>query len=219
MTTATPTVMTLLKESTRDQHTRAERHEMQSALVRGQLPIESYSRYLAQLRHVHETLESSLVAAAHSDPRVGTVVRESQFRLDAIDADLDHFGMSETDGEATIATSSLCRRIDDVSMDDPIALLGFHYVLEGSTNGGRFIARAICGAYDCEPGGAGTRYLDPYGDRQTDEWVRFREDMESLELTGEETERIIESASEMFDGITAIMDSLSGTNAPEPTRA
>lgn len=214
MTTATPTVITLLKESTKDQHTRAEQHPMQANLVRGQLPVEEYCRYLAQLRHVHEALESSLVAGAHAEPRLGNVVRESQFRLDAIDADLAHFEMSSVESEPTPATSALVRRIDAVATDEPIALLGFHYVLEGSTNGGRFIARALCGAYGLTQGEGGTRYLDPYGASQTDEWLRFREDMESLRLAGEETERIIETASEMFDGITAIMDSLSGSTEP-----
>lgn len=217
MTTPSPTVMTLLKDSTKEQHTRAERHPMQADLVRGQLPIEAYCRYLAQLRHVHEALESSLVAGAHEDPRLGRVVRESQFRLDAIDADLAHFGKSDVESEPTTATSGLIRCIDDVAANEPIALLGYHYVLEGSTNGGRFIARALCGAYGLKPGEDGTRYLDPYGVSQTDEWLRFREDMESLELSGEETERLIETASEMFEGITAIMDSLSGTREPATT--
>jgi len=205
--------MTALKEATHDQHTRAERHDIQSALVRGELPVESYCQYLIQLRYVHGVLESSLAATAKSNDKVAKVVRESQFRLPAIDEDLAYFNATETDAPMTDATAVLCAKIEDAAANTSTGLLGFHYVLEGSTNGGRFIARAILGVYQCEPGGPGTKYLDPYGENHQAEWGRFREDMESLDLTGEETEQVIDAAGDLFDGITAIMDSLAAAES------
>jgi heme oxygenase len=60
------------------------------------------------------------------------------------------------------------------SVDQPPAeLLGAHYVLEGSGNGNRMMARGLRAAYGLQ-GQAGTRSMDPYGDGQPDRWQAFK---------------------------------------------
>ncbi len=208
--TATNDVMSTLKDATGEQHTRAERHPMQASLVRGQLPVDAYCGYLEQLRHVHATLETQLMDAVIRDSRVAKVVRESQFRVEAIEADLAHFDCSGVDRTMNEATAALCEEITRTSETNPVALLGYHYVLEGSTNGGRFIAKALCGAYRLTPGGDGTRYLDPYGENHGAEWGAFRENMGAIELGDDDVASMVATASAMFDGITSIMDALTG---------
>ncbi|QKK07803.1 MAG: hypothetical protein HND58_06190 [Planctomycetota bacterium] len=49
-----------LRERTRELHTRAERHPVQAAMVRGQSGVGGYTAYLGQMWHIHEALESEL---------------------------------------------------------------------------------------------------------------------------------------------------------------
>ncbi len=72
--------------------------------------------------------------------------------------------------------------------DDPLRLLGMHYVLEGSNNGSRFIARHVGRAYQLSTG-PGLRYLDPYGDRQRAYWMDFKNAMGKFQFTGADEER------------------------------
>jgi heme oxygenase len=74
------------------------------------------------------------------------------------------------------------------------------YVLEGSNNGNRFIARAIRKALP----GAPTRYLDPYGENQRPLWARFKADMEAVGFTPAEQDQIVLAAQEMFAAVGAL---------------
>jgi heme oxygenase len=90
---------------------------------------------------------------------------------------------------------------------EPASLLGLHYVLEGSNNGSRFIAKGLMGAYGMAPG-AGLRYMDPYGAEQRERWRAFRTTMDEVGFSAEDSDRLLESARHMFQGIVEISDDL-----------
>lgn len=86
-------VMEQLKEATLDQHTSAEGHPFQRALAGGSLPKEQYVANLAQMFLVHRALEDELRRAASGVSGIARVVREYQYQVPYLLADLAFFGI------------------------------------------------------------------------------------------------------------------------------
>lgn len=194
-------VMLLLKESTAAQHDAAENHPFQRALVEGRLERTAYAENLAQLFLAHRALERRLRESAETLPAIGAVVTEEQYQEPYLREDLAFFGIDPESIEATPATRALVERIEQAS---PVELLGMHYVLEGSNNGGRYIAKKVRAAYDLEEDKPGTRYLDPYGKAQREKWMAFKATMDEQSFSAEEREKMVAAAQGMFDSIAAI---------------
>lgn len=207
MSDAAPSVMALLRESTREHHDQAEHHEFQRAFVAGELPRRAYVEYLEQMYLVHDELERRLLTAADSVPAIGHVVVEHQRQVPYLLEDLDFFDSEPAAIEALPQTAALLEAVRHLAVNRPVGLLGMHYVLEGSNNGSRFIARNVAKAYALEPG-PGLRYLDPYGARQRPLWLDFKRDMDAQSFSSEETGVIVEAAKAMFDGIADISTGL-----------
>ncbi|NUP88373.1 MAG: biliverdin-producing heme oxygenase [Candidatus Sumerlaeia bacterium] len=194
-----------LREETRPHHDAAERHPLQAALARGTLPLETYVAHLEQLLLIHARLESWLLSESSREPRLLSVADPAHFQEANLRADLRHFGGAESPSP-TPATRRLLDHIDQVAASCPIGLLGFHYVLEGSKNGGRFIAIAVRRAYHLE--GAGTAYLDPHGEQQRPLWQAHRQRLGAIAVTPAEADVIIDSAKALFVAIAATGDDL-----------
>lgn len=199
-----------LKEETADHHKAAERHEFQQALVRGAVSRESYTDYLGQMLLVHTALEGALRRARAAIPAIGRVVHEFQFQEPYLRRDLACFGIDPASVAPLPSTRALIALIEQAERDRPLALLGHHYVLEGSNNGSKYIAKAIRRTFSLS-GQAGTAYLDPYGDEQAPKWARFKADLESCGLGEAEGDTLVAAAAEMFEAIGGISEDLSRT--------
>lgn len=194
-----------LRERTRDQHSRAEHHPVQAHAVRGQLDRVEYAAYAAQLLRVQQALEAALDRAAARDPRVGKVFQPHHRRVPAFEADLQQLDPTASARETTRAAEETAAWIAALATVEPTAPLGVLYVLEGSTNGGQFIAAALRRAWgDAE--GLGLVSLDPHGARTRELWQGFRASVDALTFSDRERAAIIAAAGETFDRITAIMD-------------
>ena len=161
MTEETQSVMQRLRESTRDLHDAAEHHDFQRAFAQGSLPRDRYVGYLGQMYLVHKALEQRLRSAAETSEAIRAVVDERQYQVPYLVEDLEFFDVDPDSIEPLPATQRLIDEIEQMA-SEPASLLGLHYVLEGSNNGSRFIARGLMPAYGMAPG-PGLRYLDPYG--------------------------------------------------------
>ena len=199
-------VMERLKGETAERHKAAESREFQRRLVKGEVDAVGYARWLGQMLLVHRALEAHLRAAAARDPRIAAVVTSDQYQEPYLLADLDHFGVNAGSVVPTAGTRALLERIDRAP---PVDVLGMHYVLEGSHNGNRFIARALRKALGLIPG-TGDRYLDPYGESQREKWAAFKRSMDGATWTAEEGDALVAAAQVMFDGIGAVSDDLQG---------
>ncbi|MFG0259691.1 MAG: biliverdin-producing heme oxygenase [Phycisphaerales bacterium JB041] len=194
-------VLDEIRERTGPLHTQAERHPVQAALVRGQSGVEGYASYLGQMWHIHSALEGEL--GRRLDAAVLAPVTREQFRAEAIVEDLATFEGSQVEPPV----EPVARFVAGVQDLHDSELLGMHYVLEGSTNGGRFIAMAVRKGLGLE-GGRGTRYLDPYGEAQKEQWGRFCAAMGGLSLDATERERVITGAERMFGLIIETFDAM-----------
>lgn len=200
---STASLMARLREETRPNHTAAEQHPLQRDLVTGRLPRPVYGAYLARLHRVHEALERAIVEA--KDPRLASAATPDLFQTANIEADLAYYGAEPVELSASPAAASVVGAIDDAAGAEPVRLLGLFYVLEGSKNGSRFIAKAVRRAYGLD-GTDGLRALDPHGDDQPALWGAFRARVDACEWTPEESDAVVDAAKAMFDAIVAIAD-------------
>ncbi len=189
-------IMDRLRVATAKQHDEAENHPFQQAFFAGKLLRDSYVRYLIELHHVYGGLESRIREASANTPELATVVVEENFREADLRDDLEYFGAAPGASSPTPATETFLSQIEVLSKTNPIALLGLHYVLEGSNNGSKFISRNIRRAYDLED--RGVRTLDPYGSDQRQRWLEYKTRMGDLTLSKSDSDAIVEAAQLMF---------------------
>lgn len=208
-----PSIMHRLRADTRPLHDAAEQSSFQRALLAGSLPRERYVDSLGQLLFVHRALEGHLRRRAAAHPAIAAVVREEHFQEENLCRDLDHFGRDAAAAVPLPATRALISAIDRTADDNPVSLLGYHYVLEGSKNGAKFLVDRVRAAYGLS-GPHGVRYLDPYGSRQREVWAAFRRDMDAVGFSAAETAGILAAAAAMFAGITRLYDGVLAA-APE----
>lgn len=208
MTTTADSLAALLKDRTADLHTRAERHAVQRALVTGRIGRDGYRAYLGQMLHIHAALDNALRAAAVADGPLAALVREHHFREAQLRADLEFLGGDA--GEPSPATAAFAAWIAGEAC--PASLAGVLYVLEGSTNGGRYIAKALRRTLALEAGG--TAYFDPHGEAQTERWSAFKTDLDALGLPEAQRSAALAAAERTFEAIIAVCDDLGAPAEP-----
>jgi heme oxygenase len=200
-TTETGSIMARLRAETAQHHERAENQPFQKRLVRGEVTPAQYATWISQLLTVHTALEAELDKRL-GDPRFAAVSR-SQFKVSLLESDLGALAIEQQ--AAFPQTCALCDRISEDAVSSPTALLGHHYVLEGSTNGNRFVAKKLAKVWG---EAKGLSYLDPYGEAQRSLWQDFRLAMDQVVFTPTEGDEIVRAAGEMFDGIAQISQAM-----------
>lgn len=202
-----PTTTEHLKDMTWELHQAAEGHKVQQSLLKGQLSREMYATWLGQMHCVHRALESALRELRENKPVVARFIEDGRFQEPRLEEDLRELGVPVASVSPLPAAKRLMATIEMARAERPIALLGMHYVLEGSTNGGRFIAKALRKAYGFE-GDAGTRYYDPYGDNQRALWASYKQEFDALEISEPERDAMVAAARDVFRAMSEIGDDL-----------
>ncbi len=192
--------MLALRESTASHHRLAEQHEFQQQFVRGTLPRPLYVHWLGQMLHIHAALEAHLDRLVAKNPQLKSVFDDGRRKVVPLQKDRAFLG-SATDQPALPAARAMMTRMDQLATAQPLALLGILYVLEGSTNGSKFIARKVRPAYELPVTGEGSAYLDPYGDVQPARWQEFKAAMDALNLPAADVAPMVVAAQETFDSI------------------
>jgi heme oxygenase len=200
-------VMISLREATADFHAAAEKHPVQKHLVAGVLSREGYVAWLGQMLEMHQAFEPELERLARSELRFARILERYRHKRELLEADLSDLGAEAGVMRPTPAAEKFATFVQRLADDRPFALLGVAYVFEGSTNGGKFLAKAVRHAYGltCEDG---TRYLDPYGPEQAERWNTFRQAMNEAGLTHDEIQDLAGVACATFRGIIAVLDEL-----------
>lgn len=205
-TTVPGGIMERLRAETAERHKRAEEHRFQRTLLSGRLTREQYAAWLGQMLVVHRALESAIDGVRPACAALG-VVTDAQRHSRNLEADLRSLGAEPPAVEPLAGAAWLCGRIERAAREEPIALLGMHYVLEGSMNGNKFIAMAVRKGMDVRPG-EGDRYLDPYGEGQRAVWAAWKAEMGERAFTPSEVDAMVRAACDMFDGVSKISEDL-----------
>lgn len=206
MTTTAPTMSLAdtLKTQTQAAHTAAERHEFQGRVLRGMLGTQGYAAQMGQYYLAHKALTKAL-SKASGDTSVSELFRPYHVYPAMFEADLRHFGVDPASVRPLEATKRIVAEIDAA---DPLSLLGFAYVAEGSTNGGKFIGQALRRALNA-PNGEGLSSLDPHGEAQRERWHAFRGSLDQLALDEAGRQRVIAAADRYFAYVIELFDELS----------
>ncbi len=194
------TIMQQLKASTQAQHDATENGAFNEELVKGRLPLNLYVDSLGQLFLIHRTLERRLREFRAEMPAFARVLRDYQFQEPYLRNDLEFFGRNPDEIQPLNATRAFVAYIERLADTTPMALMGVHYVFEGSNNGSKFISRAVKKAYNLSDG-KGTHYLDPYGDQQKNYWQAFKDDMNAVGFLPPETDAIVAAAGATFEAV------------------
>lgn len=198
-----PGCMDALKTRTADHHQAAERHPFQKALLTGKLARAAYAENIAQLMFIHRELEAQLRRLRETDPRVKAIIPDAHFHAGEFAADLKFLGVDPEAARPLAGTADVISEMCSQGECSAVRALGMHYVLEGSTNGGFFISKAINKAYGfTSPDG--TRWLNPYGDNVRGNWQAFRDSMNQAGFTPAETEEMVKAACWMFDAVSRV---------------
>ncbi len=201
-------VMDALRESTKEMHNETEGHEFQRSLGSGKLDRERYVIYLEQVYLMHKHLAEALARCAKNSPAIDQVVQDYHHDHSAVLNDLKYFGKDGSEAKPLAATKKICGRMDLYEKEQPLSLLGHLYVLEGSTNGAKFMAKSIIKGMDL-PVDQGASYFDRYGDQQRPRWTAFKTRMNEQDFDQEQIAQIVEAGKEMFIAFFEIGDELS----------
>ena len=204
MSNAQMTIMERLKAETNDLHSHAESRTLQRTIASGEVGRDAFSAYLGQLYLVHKTLEEALEASLGKHPAITAVATADRMRVPDLLKDMEHWQMDHESIEARHATRRFADEIEKARGRDEVALLGALYVLEGSTNGGRFLARALRKSWDL--GDKGLSYFDPYGDEQPHRWAAFKRDMTEASFDPQQEDAMVEMAKKTFLAIAEVSD-------------
>ncbi|MFO0963718.1 MAG: biliverdin-producing heme oxygenase [Phycisphaerales bacterium] len=205
---ASASLATGLRERTREAHARAEKHPLQSRLVTGRTTRAEYAAWLVQLEPIWIALDAGLRTLAQGDPRVASMLRPYHTHAPRIAADLRYLGVEEGPRAAvTPAAKQLAQWVEAAAQRRDPALVGVWYVLEGSTNGGRFIARALAAGLDI-PGPEGLRSQDPHGEAQRERWTEWRDALDAGRWGEGERVAIIDAAQRTFETLGEVMEEM-----------
>lgn len=194
-----------VRESSLEAHRAAEQSPFIVALMRGELSLADYTRYLAQFAHVYEALEERMPRAddpAIIDPRLS--------RLAAIESDLLELSVADWRAEhpALSATAAYAAHIRSIGEDDTAAYLAHHYTRYlGDLSGGQAISRLVARHYAVAPGQLGF-----YRFEGIDEIVPFkrayRDGLNGLGLDPHTADRFVAEVNAAYRFNTAIFDEL-----------
>lgn len=211
--TSVSTVTQRLRSGTRAWHEALERTGFATAMLAGTLPLGRYVGQLAAYRAVLSALEAELTRA--TCPSVAAVWSPDLVKLPLLERDLRHFAAARgAVPEPGPAAEEFVGEIRRTAATEPRELLGFLYVLEGSTLGAMFLCRYVTEAYRLTDGN-GASY---YGSGDRTRWAAFtgRLDRALGEPAGQE--RVLAAAERAYRHIALISGELSaglGASAPE----
>ena len=189
-----------LREATSAHHRQAERSAFQQQLALGRVTRAAFAAWLGQMHLVYSALEAH-VAHAGAAALGGFAGRDWQ-RTSQLRVDLAHWGGSPLEHRPLPATARLLRELESWAAQEPRALLGVLYVLEGSTNGGRYLAKGLREAWQVE-GAPGLSFLDPHGEAQFARWAAFKQELDrALSLSA--VSGALEAARTTFQALEAI---------------
>ncbi len=188
---------TRLKDDNWALHQIAERQETPASLIKGTMPVEGYTHMLAQQLLVNDALDHAIREALPREPRLSALIAEEQYLAQYLVEDLHYFEIDTENIEPTPGTRRFVEHID-AHRDQPLHLLGLHYVRLGACNGNSFVARVVRKAYNLPDERLGTRYYDPFGAEQRSKWYEFKDALDALPLTPEQQEEVFGGTREAY---------------------
>lgn len=162
---------------------------------------------LRALLAIHGVIEQAL--AVCTDERVVAVWNAEMRKLPLLQQDLGYFE-PRTVADLKEAVEAALKTADALrlrAIEAPLALLGWIYVLEGSTLGA-IVVRPLVARALLLSDNEGLAYLHSYGTAVPAHWAAFKERMNALQLSAEERGQIAEAAADLFARLETVFRAL-----------
>ncbi|MFK4103943.1 biliverdin-producing heme oxygenase [Streptomyces sp. NPDC019531] len=201
----TPTAAERLRSATRAWHDILQTSDFALALLAGRLPLDRYVGQLTAYRVILAALETELTRT--TCPDVVRVWSPDLIKVPLIDGDLRYFGEGGA-GAGSLAADAAGAFADDIrrtAVAAPRELLGFLYVLEGSTLGALFLRPHLLAAHrlgDTD----GTTY---YASGDPSRWARLTALLNETLTDPEPLNRVIAAAERAYRHTAAVTEALS----------
>lgn len=194
-----------LRHETMDVHRSTETRPFIVALMKGELSIAEYTRYLAQLAWIYEALESRAPQEGDSE-----LYDQRLVRLAEIENDLAALGAANwrTSNPPLESTTRYATHLAGLAASADLRYLAHHYTRYlGDLSGGQAISRLVARYY-----GASDEQLGFYRFDGIENIVKFkrsyREGLDALPLTSEEQDAVVAEAMLAFEFNGALFDEL-----------
>jgi heme oxygenase len=203
---ARPT-MALLRETTRELHSIAERSTYARALIDATLPRAEYARLLRVMHAIHAQLEPALDAS--SDARVRAIAATVPSKLPLLEHDLAVLAERRLPSWSTLdaALESLERHLGDAAAAGA-SLLGALYVIEGATNGGQFLAMRLAQSAEIPP--EALSYYQGYGAETIARWRALGDRVNAAVHEPAEQAALVGTAKGLFTHLLRCFEELGG---------
>ncbi|MCA9294965.1 MAG: biliverdin-producing heme oxygenase [Phycisphaerales bacterium] len=199
-----------LREDTADAHRAIERRPLQKHIAAGTVAPITLARYLAQLQRIHAAIETRLDELITHRPDLALLLDDHMYHSRRLDDDLRAIRAAHPSIDAPLAaTDRTLQHLHDDAPPHALAIIGAHYVLEGSMNGNAFIVRGLRRSTDIVTQ-IGLSYFEPYGAAQRDRWTVFRLTLDAIDLAADERASILRAAAQMFEDLMFIGDDITG---------
>ncbi|XP_037016432.2 heme oxygenase 1 [Artibeus jamaicensis] len=191
-----------LKEATKEVHTQAENVEFMSNFQKGQVTQEGFKLVMASLYHVYKALEEEIERNKENPVYAPLYFPEELHRRAALELDMA-FWYGPHWQEAvpyTQATKRYVRRLQEVGRREPELLVAHTYTRYlGDLSGGQVLKKIAQKALDLPSSGEGLAFFTfPNIVSATKFKQLYRSRMNSLEMTPEVRQRVIEEAKTSF---------------------
>lgn len=200
-----------IKKVTKDSHVRAENTELMLSFQRGRVSLPQYKLLLCSLYEIYQALEEEM--DRNSDhPGVAPIYFPAELaRLKAIEKDLEYFYGQDWREKIVVpaATKRYCHRLRQIGKENPEFLVAHAYTRYlGDLSGGQVLGRIAQKSMGLKSGEGLSFFAFPGVSSPNLFKQLYRSRMNSIELTEEERNGVLEEAVRAFEFNIQVFDDL-----------
>ncbi|XP_066519728.1 heme oxygenase-like [Hoplias malabaricus] len=204
-----------IKAATRESHVLAENTQLMLAYQRGQVTLPQYKLLLCSLYKIYEALEEELDRNCSHDAVAPIYFPQELSRLDSIRKDLEHFYGQNWREQLVVPAATLryAQRLREIGQKNPEYLVSHAYTRYlGDLSGGQVLGRITQKSLGLKDGVGLAFFSFPAVSSPNLFKQLYRSRMNSIELTPEQREAVLQEAIrafnfniQVFDGLQAML--------------
>ncbi|XP_056136030.1 heme oxygenase-like [Lampris incognitus] len=203
-----------IKRVTKDSHVRAENTELMLSYQRGQVTLEQYKLLLCSLYEIYQALEEELDRNSNHPSVMPIYFPTELARLESIERDLKYFYGQDWREKIIVpaATKRYSHRLRQIGKENPEFLVAHAYTRYlGDLSGGQILGRITQKSLGLK-NGEGLSFFSFPGVSSPNLFKQlYRSRMNSIELTEEERNGVLEEAVRAFEFNIQVFDDLQKT--------
>lgn len=200
-----------IKAATKESHVRAENTQLMLAYQRGQVSLQQYKLLLCSLYKVYEALEEELERNCSHEAVAPIYFPQELARLESLKKDLEHFYGQNWKEQLVVPAATLryAQRLREIGHKHPEYLVAHAYTRYlGDLSGGQVLGRITQKSLGLKTG-EGLAFFSFPGVSSPNLFKQlYRSRMNSIELTKEQREEVLQEATRAFELNIEVFDDL-----------